>query len=449
MSSFRDRLAELAIKQLQEMERNPAYKAMRRQMEAEERNPGLRIAREQLQNEELNPALKVVRRQIEEEQRNPGLRIIRERLEQEQSNPFLRIARDRINEQQRFDSLYHVSSSSLRDFDRHSVTERLREWERKLPDWLQNPKSQAFIAFDSVIGHLSEARRMAERLATTSHIELRNPASLRDWDRFTTLSREFSNTFRSLPPEISNTFLVRANEQLELIRESAEKRDVVRLEEEFDSFLDYIFSWVKSLGSKILTRDAALAILVSVVIAALQQAQSYKWRLDDQEQADLRGQQLNQKLDTVLQALIEQQNRPQLTVGKPYSIERTTPMFAHPGSKQRRVGYAYAGQPVLAIATTGRWILVECTDPFSLERRVGWIRKKYAKLQTRDTRSAIPEEKITLQLAMDLYERGELSLGKAAEIAGLSKRDFIDVLGQHHVPVINYPADDLREEIGV
>ncbi len=450
MNSQRDRLTEMAIKQMEKMERDPAYKALRRQLEEEQRNPGLRIARERLQNEELNPALKLARRQMEEEQRNPGLRIVRERLEQERSNPFLRIARERINEQQRFDALYHVSTRSLRDFDRYSGNERLREWERRLPDWILNRKSHAFIAFDSVIGQLSEAQRMAERFATTPHIELRDPGRLQDWDRFATLSREISNVFRSLPTEMNNTFLVRANERLELIRESAEKRDATKLDEEFESFLGYVLSWIKSLGgAKILTRDAALAILVTVVIAALQQAQSYKWRLDDQVVADRRSELLNEKLDAILRSLIDEQERPKVTVGKRYLIERTTPMFAHPGSKQHPVGYVYAGWPVLAIATTGRWILVEYTDPFSLEQRTGWIRKKYAKLQAGERRSAVSQEKIKLRLAMDFYERGELSLGKAAEIAGLSKRDFIDVLGQHQVPIINYSADDLREEIGV
>lgn len=61
----------------------------------------------------------------------------------------------------------------------------------------------------------------------------------------------------------------------------------------------------------------------------------------------------------------------------------------------------------------------------------------------------ISEDEIKLLLAIKLYEVGKLSLGQAAQLAGFSKRDFIDVLGQHHVPVLNYSADDLREEIGV
>jgi len=414
--NYRDHITDMAMKRWQEMDRDPVHK--------------------------------MLRRQLDEEQRNPGLRIARERQIQENSNPFLRIARDRINEQQRLDSLYHVSARSVRDFDRFSVYEQLRAWERKLPDWILNPRSQAFIAFEPVIGHLSAAQRMAERFSTTPHIELRALDRLQDWDRFSALSREISNAFRSFPPEMNNTFLVRANEKLELIRESAENRDATRLDEEFESFIGYVLSWLKSLGSKVLTRDAALAILVTVVIAALQQAQSYKWRLDDKKDADLLAKLQNEKLDSILKALIDKRKEQQLALGKPYSIRRTTPAFARPGSKQRVVGYVYARQPVLAIATTGRWILVEWTDPFSLEKRSGWIRKKYAKLNTHEKIGVIPE-KINLLLAVNFYERGELSLGQAAKFAGLSKRDFIDVLGQHQVPVINYSPDELREEIGV
>jgi predicted HTH domain antitoxin len=102
---------------------------------------------------------------------------------------------------------------------------------------------------------------------------------------------------------------------------------------------------------------------------------------------------------------------------------------------------------VLAISSTGRWILIEYTEPFNLERRVGWIRKKYAKLQS--VSQNVSQDKLRLILALNLYKVGELSLGQAAEAARLTKRQFIDVLGNQHIPVLNYSAGELREEIGV
>jgi predicted HTH domain antitoxin len=52
-------------------------------------------------------------------------------------------------------------------------------------------------------------------------------------------------------------------------------------------------------------------------------------------------------------------------------------------------------------------------------------------------------------LAIKLYETGHLSLGQAAELAGYSKRAFLEVLGHHQVPVFNYSPEDLRKELGL
>jgi len=52
-----------------------------------------------------------------------------------------------------------------------------------------------------------------------------------------------------------------------------------------------------------------------------------------------------------------------------------------------------------------------------------------------------------LLLATKLYETGKATLGQAANVAGLSKRAFIGVLGQYEVPIFNYSPDELREEL--
>lgn len=61
---------------------------------------------------------------------------------------------------------------------------------------------------------------------------------------------------------------------------------------------------------------------------------------------------------------------------------------------------------------------------------------------------SISEEDVKLLLAIKLFEVGKVSLGQAAKLAGFSKRAFIDVLGHYHIPVCNYPAEELRQEIG-
>ena len=49
-------------------------------------------------------------------------------------------------------------------------------------------------------------------------------------------------------------------------------------------------------------------------------------------------------------------------------------------------------------------------------------------------------------MALKFYELGRLSLGQAAELAGHTKRAFIDVLARYGIPVVDYPASELANE---
>jgi predicted HTH domain antitoxin len=51
-----------------------------------------------------------------------------------------------------------------------------------------------------------------------------------------------------------------------------------------------------------------------------------------------------------------------------------------------------------------------------------------------------------LQLINVYYETGRLSLGQAAELAGLSKIAFSEILGDYGVSLINYPASDIVKD---
>lgn len=46
-----------------------------------------------------------------------------------------------------------------------------------------------------------------------------------------------------------------------------------------------------------------------------------------------------------------------------------------------------------------------------------------------------------------LYEQGKLSLGQAAEVAGLTKRTFAELLGKSNVSIFNFPASDLSRDV--
>lgn len=56
------------------------------------------------------------------------------------------------------------------------------------------------------------------------------------------------------------------------------------------------------------------------------------------------------------------------------------------------------------------------------------------------------EAELRKELAVILYRRGVLSLGKARLLAKMSRRDFIDLLGQRDVPR-HFTEDDLNSDL--
>jgi predicted HTH domain antitoxin len=50
-------------------------------------------------------------------------------------------------------------------------------------------------------------------------------------------------------------------------------------------------------------------------------------------------------------------------------------------------------------------------------------------------------------VAAKLYEEAKLSAGQAAEIVGLSKRAFIEMLGKYDVSVFSQSISDLQSDI--
>lgn len=63
-----------------------------------------------------------------------------------------------------------------------------------------------------------------------------------------------------------------------------------------------------------------------------------------------------------------------------------------------------------------------------------------------DPLNLTPQETINA-LAARLYEMGKLSLGQAAEVADLSKRNFMELLYKYGVSVFNFPHDELVSDI--
>ena len=57
------------------------------------------------------------------------------------------------------------------------------------------------------------------------------------------------------------------------------------------------------------------------------------------------------------------------------------------------------------------------------------------------------EKEIVQFLAAKLYEQGKLSLGQSAELVGLTKRVFAELLGKYNVSIFNHPSEDLARDI--
>jgi predicted HTH domain antitoxin len=57
------------------------------------------------------------------------------------------------------------------------------------------------------------------------------------------------------------------------------------------------------------------------------------------------------------------------------------------------------------------------------------------------------DKEALMTIASRLYEKGKLSLGQAAELVGLSKSAFMEMLSSYGVAVFNYPASDLDRDI--
>jgi predicted HTH domain antitoxin len=58
----------------------------------------------------------------------------------------------------------------------------------------------------------------------------------------------------------------------------------------------------------------------------------------------------------------------------------------------------------------------------------------------------MPKEQWLLDLAIGLFVDRRVTLGRGAEIAGVSKPAFLDALGQRQVP-INYDESDLESDL--
>ena len=57
------------------------------------------------------------------------------------------------------------------------------------------------------------------------------------------------------------------------------------------------------------------------------------------------------------------------------------------------------------------------------------------------------EQHIRLMAALKMFELGKISSGKASELAGMSRIEFLEACGRYRVSIFNYPDDQAETEI--
>lgn len=57
------------------------------------------------------------------------------------------------------------------------------------------------------------------------------------------------------------------------------------------------------------------------------------------------------------------------------------------------------------------------------------------------------EHHIRLMAALKMFELGKVSSGKAAELAGMSRVEFLETCGRYRVSLFNYSPEEAEEEL--
>ena len=57
------------------------------------------------------------------------------------------------------------------------------------------------------------------------------------------------------------------------------------------------------------------------------------------------------------------------------------------------------------------------------------------------------EQHIRLMAALKMFELGKITSGKAAELAGMTRTEFLEACGRYRVSVFNYSDEEVGEEI--
>ena len=91
-------------------------------------------------------------------------------------------------------------------------------------------------------------------------------------------------------------------------------------------------------------------------------------------------------------------------------------------------------------------ILMDYSRLVGYHRNLYLCRMKTLQLNIPETMDFDDNEAL-MAIASRLFEKGKLSLGQAADLAGLSKRTFMEILSNYGVSIFNYSTTDLDQDI--
>ena len=60
---------------------------------------------------------------------------------------------------------------------------------------------------------------------------------------------------------------------------------------------------------------------------------------------------------------------------------------------------------------------------------------------------SVDEKDVKMQFAAYLYEKGIMSSGQASDLAGISKREFIETVGRYGVSIFGETIEDIEKTI--
>lgn len=92
--------------------------------------------------------------------------------------------------------------------------------------------------------------------------------------------------------------------------------------------------------------------------------------------------------------------------------------------------------------------LISTRIPDEFEKQLDWYSRKEKIGRTIAFRKILESglKQVTLEYALDLYQKGRITLWKSAEIAGLSLWEMLDIVREKKIPMY-YTLEDAEKDI--